>query len=404
MIISIAWKNIWRNTQRSLVLVAAVFVGIWSLLFILGWMEGMSNAYIDQTIKRKTSHIQIHHPEFAENMDPKFGFEQRRINVVAENHPSISHFAKRTKTTAMINSSSTSRGVQWYGIIPDQENNLSGMRSWLVEGELFPVKMRNPIVIGKRMSERLKVGVGQKVVLNFQTAAGDISAAACRVSGIIETGDANIDDLIVFSRLSDAQRLLTLPDGIIHEVAILADEIEGVTDLNRQLQVEMDDLSVESYKELAPELELFQSSIELNSYIMAGIFMLTLIFGIVNTMLMAILERTKELGMLMAIGMGRNRIFTLVVVETVMTSIIAAPFGLLAGYLTMQYLSERGINLARWSEGLREFGMEPVVYPSLTTDYYLLVVIAIGTTAIIASLYPAIKAIRLNPIEAMRKI
>ena len=139
-------------------------------------------------------------------------------------------------------------------------------------------------------------------------------------------------------------------------------------------------------------------------YVVIFIVMLALIFGIINTMLMAVLERTKELGMLMAIGMKRLQVFSMILVETLFLTMIAAPVGLFLGYLTVSYYGSKGIDLSAYSKGMEKFGMSDQVYLSLDFSSFIMVTIAVAITATLAALYPAIKATRLKPIEAMRTV
>ena len=121
-------------------------------------------------------------------------------------------------------------------------------------------------------------------------------------------------------------------------------------------------------------------------------------------MLMAVLERVKELGMLMAIGMNKMRVFSMVVLETLYIALVGAPIGILLGYITTQYLNRVGINLSNWSRALEEFGMKDIVRPSIEPSMIVTVAIAVFITAVLASIYPAFKAIRLRPVEALRKL
>jgi ABC-type antimicrobial peptide transport system permease subunit len=132
--------------------------------------------------------------------------------------------------------------------------------------------------------------------------------------------------------------------------------------------------------------------------------MTALVFGIVNTMLMAVLERTKELGILMAIGMNRIRVFFMIVLETIFISFIGSPVGLLVGAINIYMYSDKGVDLSNYSEGLEAFGYSSFLYPYLEPKVYIIVTIAVFITAIIASLYPAYKAIRLKPVEAIHSI
>ena len=132
--------------------------------------------------------------------------------------------------------------------------------------------------------------------------------------------------------------------------------------------------------------------------------MLALIFGIINTMLMAVLERYRELGMLMAVGMNKAKVFVMIMLETLLLGLISAPIGMLIGYLLVLMTRRNGINLSAYSDGMAEFGMSSMVYPSLETGVYWQLAIAVLLTTILGALYPAYKAIKLKPVEAIRKI
>ena len=132
--------------------------------------------------------------------------------------------------------------------------------------------------------------------------------------------------------------------------------------------------------------------------------MLALIFGIINTMLMAVLERNRELGMLMAVGLNKGKVFSMIVLETLLLGIVAAPIGLLLAWLTITYFGEKGIDLGAFSASMEQFGLSTKVYTELPTKYYWSLAISVLVTALLASLYPAWKAIKLRPVEAIRKI
>jgi len=135
-----------------------------------------------------------------------------------------------------------------------------------------------------------------------------------------------------------------------------------------------------------------------------GIILAALVFGIINTMLMAVLERMRELGMLMAIGMTKTRVFFMVIIETIYLSLVGAPLGLLVGYLTISYYTTTGVDLTEYSEGLEAFGYSSILYPYVDNNAYMIVTLGVMLMAVVASLYPARKAIKLNPVEALHKI
>ncbi len=286
----------------------------------------------------------------------------------------------------------------------NEEQQVSKLGNKLLEGEELDGSTRNQILISSRLAEKLKVKLRSKVVMTFQNINNDITTAAFRVHGIYRTSNKRNDELYVFANRSDLQRLTEMPEDAAHELAILVNDFDATDREAAVLKESYPELLVETYKEISPDLELFNSQIQLNMIIMTTIFMLALIFGIINTMLMAVLERIKELGMLMAVGMNKMRVFVMVMLETIFIAFIGAPVGMLLGYITTKYLNRVGIDLSNWSSALEEFGMSDLVRPEVDTHTFFTISIAVVITAILASIYPAIKAISLKPVEALRKI
>jgi ABC-type lipoprotein release transport system permease subunit len=290
------------------------------------------------------------------------------------------------------------------GIEPQKEQVVTRLLDKLIEGDGFDPSKRNQILISRRMADKLKVNLRSKVVMTFQNIHGDITTAAFRVTGIYKTSNRMSDELYVYALIDDIRRLTEIPEKGAHEIALLVNDFNQTDQFASVIKPLYPRWKVETYKEISPDLELFNSQIRINMIIMTVIFMLALIFGIINTMLMAVLERMKELGMLMAVGMNKIKIFLMVVLETIFIALIGAPIGMLLGIATTRYLNKIGIDLSRWSRALEEFGMSEIVRPVLSSESLMTITMAVILTAVLASIYPALKAIKLKPVEALRKI
>ncbi|MBL4715936.1 MAG: FtsX-like permease family protein [Bacteroidia bacterium] len=214
---------------------------------------------------------------------------------------------------------------------------------------------------------------------------------------------SKFNELNVYVRDTDLAKLIAIPNGI-HEIALYLKDKKKADTLAVQLQSEFPGLLIEPWSELAPELKLLQEQLQINMIILMTIIMLALIFGIINTMLMAVLERMKELGVLMAVGMNKMKVFTMIVLETIFLSVLGGPAGLLLGFLIVSYLGKVGINLSMYGEGLHDMGMNEIVRPYLPAVKYVHLSIMVMVTAVLAAIYPALRAIRLKPVDAIRKI
>lgn len=404
MILKIAWKNIWRSRTRSWVVIGAIILGIWSLIFMLSFSEGMINSYVSNAIQNEVSHIQLHPPEFLEDREVQYYFGQIATKVKTLNQtPNVKAVTVRSFANGMLSTSNGVRGIQIRGVDPQKEAKLTKLDQKVVDGAYFNNKRKNQVLISKRIAEKLKVKVRSKVVLTFQTLDQEITSAAFRIMGLFDSGSTIFDEANLIVKQEDLNRLLGQPN-IGHEIALLINNIDSLNQTKQSLSTQFADLKVETYREISPDLELYESQMQTSATIFIVIIMLALVFGIINTMLMAVLERYKELGMLMAVGMNKLRVFTMIVAETIMLALIALLPGLLLGYLTVQYFGRYGIDLSAFSKGLKQFGMSEMVYTSLSQGFYIQLALSVCITGVVASIYPALKAIRLRPVEAIRKI
>lgn len=403
--VGLAWKNIWRNRIRSIVVIGAIAIGIWAILFISGFTRGMVQNYINDSISTQISHIQIHHPKFGDDKELKFNIaESNALRQELLAMDGVKSATTRTISNGMISSSKGARGVNIIGIDPAEESQVTAMKDKMIEGDYLNVDKKNPIILSSRIAEKLGLKIRSKVILTFQNVEQEITAGAFRVVGIYNTGNAQYDELQIYVKKEDLQRLIGVDEPIVHEMALLVNDFNAVDQVRDQIKHAHPNLLIENYKELSPDLELFNTQIQLNIVILTIIIMLALIFGIINTMLMAVLERKKELGMLMAIGMNKWKVFKLIVMETLFLSFVGGPLGLLIAYVTLLGFSQTGIDLSQWSGGLSQFGLNPIIYPDLHTGSFIFVMISVMITAFLASIYPARKAVKLKPVEALRAL
>lgn len=293
------------------------------------------------------------------------------------------------------------------GILPGQENALSGIQEKIVEGQFISDADLKGLLVSEKLTQKFKLKLKSRVVLTFQDDAGEIQSAAYRVTGIFNTGNAMVDQGQVLVNQAGLRTLLfadSVPQDRYHEVAVELIRPDMVDSVQPKLSQMMPGILVQNYKELAPDLALMETQIRTSGLIFIGIFMLALIFGIVNTMLMAVLERYKELGMLQAIGMPKNKVFNMVVLETLFLSIVGVPIGFFLGWLSVKAFQQNGFDLSAFAKGNEQFGMSSRIFPILDPTLFIQLGIAVAITAFLASIYPALKAIKLKPVEAIRKI
>ena len=405
MIIQMAWRNIWRNKMRSLVIALSVAIGLFAGLAVLALHKGMLLSRVRTVIEAEVSHLQIHHSQFKKDYDPKYildSSEQRIKQLLLS--PLIKAVTVRSVTQAMLSTASGSAGVQVNGIIPETENKISQLEKKVHEGAGFADQKKNEIILSRKLADKMKLKMASKVVLTFTDTATNIVAAAFRITGIYQTENTPQDERNVYVTMKDLNELLGIGNSSFHEIAILLNNDSALETAKQQLKKEYPGELIETWKDISPETDLMVSTMDFYMYIIIGIIMLALAFGIINTMLMAILERMREIGMMVALGMNRLRLITLVLLETIFLTFTGTPFGLFFAWVATEYFNKKGIDTSSFAgETMSSFGFSSIIYPEFPVDELPEVLAIVIITALISCIFPAIKSGRLQPAEALRK-
>lgn len=408
MIIKIAWKNIWRNPIRSGVVIVSVLLGIWAGIFVLAFSLGMNNQRVKAQLDNFVGHITIKHAQYDEDKLVKYYLKDAKTIVAQlQQNKAIAATTTRVSAIGMVTSSAGGYGASIHGIDLKNEPKVFSLKDKLTEGKYFEGIKRNPIVIGQKLAKRLKLKLRSKLVLTFQNETGDITSGAFRVAGIYKSSNTVYDESNVFVRDTDLQGLLG-NDQIVHHIICRVNDYQLAPDLVHQMTGTLQGLGknikIQSWKGTSPDLAYANDMMSQMLFIFVGIILLGLSMGIVNTMLMAVLERTRELGMLMAVGMSKSRVFRMIVIETFFLTCVGAPIGLLLAWATIHYTGSQGINLGMFSSGLENFGYDTIIRPMLDSSYYAQIGMMVVMAALLSAIYPALKALKLKPVEAIRKI
>jgi ABC-type lipoprotein release transport system permease subunit len=248
----------------------------------------------------------------------------------------------------------------------------------------------------------MKLRENSKLVLTFTDSSDNIVSSAYRVVGIYQSNNAPLDEINVYIRQAGLNELLLIGNSF-HEIGILLKNDEDLAATMDRLQKTFPGILVESWKEISPETQLLVKTVDTYSLIFMVIILIALSFGILNTMLMSVLERTREIGMMVALGTSRKRIFLLVFLETLLLSMLGAPVGLAGGYFLINYFERYGLDLSGKEEMMASFGFNTLIYPSFPWEKIIMILVLVIGTAIISCIYPSIKALRLQPVEALRR-
>lgn len=402
-IISLGWKNIWRNPTRSGVVIIAVLLGIWAGVFISAFFNSIAQGYLQNQLNLSVGHIQITHPEFEDQFNPEYNIaNSKQLLTNLKTKDDISSIRYESLAMGLAQSAANSYGATIHGV-DTTENTNQPVTQYLKQGDFLQSINRNPIVIGNALADRLELDLRSKMVISFQDVDGNITGGAFRVAGIFDSFNDNYDKGNVFVLRDDLNRLLG-QENLVHKITLKLNDFTQANQKAEILKNQYPDLKATSWATIAPELEYVFSSMDITLYVVMVIITIALVFSIINTMLMAVLERTRELGMLMAVGMNKKRLFGMILSETFFLTMVGTPLGLLFGWVTVTVLGNTGIDLSAFAEGMNAYGMDTVIYPELSAIYYLNVTLLIAIAALLSALYPAWKTLKLKPVEAIRKI
>jgi ABC-type lipoprotein release transport system permease subunit len=404
MIWSIAWRNVWRNKVRSIVMIVAIALGLVAGVFTMAFMQGSVNAKIESTTKSELSHLQIHAPHFSENKEISY-FISNSTKLVSEieSLDSVEAASPRLIAEPFITAAHGTGGGKLIGVKPEKEKNVTDISEQVIKGTYLEKTSRMPpILIGEKLAKKLKLKIGSKINVQMVDLEGNLSAKGYRVGGIYRTANTTFDANNLFIRYRDLQQQLGIEKDAAHEIAIRIKSGDEAALIKPSIKKIAGGYIVETWKELSPEMSLLTDSMNQYMYIFIMIILLGLCFGIINTMLMAVLERVKEIGMLMAVGMNRRRIFGMIILESVLLTITGGFIGILTGAAITKYFETTPIDISMFSKGLEKFGFATQVYTSYNTETLVTIAVLVIITGLISAVYPARKALKLNPAEATR--
>ena len=404
MILSISWRNVWRNKIRSLVVILAVTVGMFGGTFTMGLMEGVIKSKINDVIKYETAHIQMHDSAFMDNFELIYCMNHVSDKIrQLESNPNIEAASTRFKIFTTLRTSHGIAGVSLISVDPEKEIKVTSLQDKIIEGDYFTnSKKRNPIIISSKLAEKLNAKINSKIVVDFISIDSVSTPDLFKVIGIYKTSNGMFDEMNAFIQNSDMRKIVGFSDDQAHEIAIRVSNNDVVDQVKAELQNQYPDLDIKTWLNIAPDAAMLVEMGDFMLYLIMFIILMALSFGIINTMMMAVMERRKELGMLMAVGMSKRRVFTMIMLETIFLSIVGAVIGILIAAGVVHYYGQAGIDFSQYAEGFEQVGYAAIVYPELNIGSYLIVFVMVIAVAILACIYPARKALRLKPVEALK--
>ena len=405
--LAIAGRNILRNRRRTAITAGGTAFGIVAFVFLFGFFDGFGEDLTETATRYVTGHVQVERAGFRLDYAPELAFDGAdALLQQLRAAPEVEAAAPRVQVQALASSAAKSEGILLVGIVPEAEREVTFIHRTIVEGRPLGAGADRDILIGRKLAERLAVRLGEKVIVMAQAADGELGTGAYRVVGIFATESGTFDGAIAYITLPAAQSLLALDSRVstinlrLRDRAALADKLPEL-----QRRIAPFGLSLAPWPELLPQIEEMVRLIRVFSNIMLAVAFIVIAMAIMNTVFMAVAERTREFGVMMALGTPPAAIQRMVVYETLALMLLASFIGYGLGFMLVAYFGRQGIDLSGFFRGYSAIpGLTGVVHPKLLMGHIAVPALVLFTASVMVSLYPAARAARLDPVRAIRHV
>lgn len=406
---AIAWRNIMRNKKRSFITAFAIAFGLIALIFMWALIDGIYPAMIDNMTSMYMGHLEIARPEYVDKPKLEYAItdEEPVLRAIREN-PDIDAWSPRLSIFGLLTYADNSQGVAVVGVDPEKEANFGQLVSFVKEGHFLEDADVAGAVIGATLAKNLDVRLGEKVFFLSQGPRSELAYMNFTVVGIMRSNVPELDGSLAFVRRADllSPDMLDMPAGFT-TVAVRMKSHDVMDSAAAALNAALPEgVRGRTWKEMVP---WFEQAIEMDNafgYLLVFIMMVVVVAGILNTVLMSVMERTREFGIMRALGTKKRQVFLMVTIEACTLGLIGLLSGLVIGVITVLIVGQTGINLygSLDPEILGEFYIDPVVYPMLHLEHLATTCIAVILMTVLVSLYPARRAARLAPITAIKTL
>ncbi|MDH5356312.1 MAG: ABC transporter permease [Gammaproteobacteria bacterium] len=401
VILVLSWRNLWRNHRRTIIMLAAISVGVWAMIFMTALMRGMVDDMLKQGIQNLPGHIQIHHPDFRDDPSIVNSIDEPSGNLLdALNDPATKAWSTRIKVPAVIASERETRGINLLGIEPGKETLLSGIGDQIIEGRFLRDSNDNGLIIGAKLAERLETRVGKRVVVISQDPDNNIAERGFKVVGIYKAKMPRLEEFNVYAALESLQDLLKIKPQI-SQISIVGEDFRDIALLYHRLKLATpENLEIKTWYELDAYLKYMLNMMDGFVLVWVIIIFLALSFGLVNTLAMAVFERVHEIGLIQALGMRPGMIVYQILLESLLLLLMGLSIGNLLAFITVKPL-ESGMDISIVAEGMAMMGASSMLYPSLTAADMILANMVVIILGILTSILPAWRAAQLDPVRAL---
>jgi len=405
--VRMAWRNLWRQKRRTWLTATAMIFSNVLLVFMISLQFGSYQMMIDNTLRSFSGHIQVQHEGYQENPSLRRSISgiADLANRIQEQLPDAG-VAARASGFALASSDQRSLGIEVFGVQPSREPSVSTFPGMISSGRYLEEENASEMVVGSALARNLKVGIGDEITLMGSGWDGSFAAGIVTVVGIFDSGSEETNRSLAEVPLAYFQEMFSMGDR--GNAVVVA--LKSLDDSNHALQTlgplvdDMEELTVLDWDRLHPGLKQAIQADFSSAWLMYGVLIILVAFSVMNTQLMSVLERTREFGVMSALGIKPFRLAALILLETALMALIGLLVGLFLGWLVTIYFNQVGFSYPGMEEIAEKFNMSDRMYPSVTFLSMLLGPCVVFIFCLLAAIYPSLRLFRLQPVEAMRAV
>lgn len=402
-LIIIAWRNLWRKPWRTLITSGSIFFGVLLASFMTSMQYGSYEAMISNVVKFYSGYMQVFTEEYHDNKTINNTFIlDDELKSIIDNERGITHYTQRLEYFSLASSEEITKGSVIIGVDPKGENNVTGLKKWVKEGEYLDTSS-NGVLVARDLAKYLQIGVGDSVILYGQGYHGVMAAGIYPVCGILEFPSPELNKQFIYMPLTHAQELFSAPKRLSSLVLMVEDNYHLPPVLKSLKKEILSPMMVMSWAELQPELVQMIDGDKAGGLFMKSLLYIIITFGILGTILMMVSERKRELGVMIAIGMQRTRLSAILFYETFFIGLIGAMAGFVISIPLCYYYFLNPIPLVGdAAKTMENMGIEPFMYFSMQPDAFYTQAIIVFAITMVISIYPMIKSFTLKLTTALR--
>ncbi|MDU9047271.1 MAG: ABC transporter permease [Candidatus Electrothrix sp. Rat3] len=400
----IAWASLIRRRTRSVLLVLMIAVSLWGLLFMEGIYDGMTEQMIANALRSDSGHISLFGKGY--RLDPDLSRwinRDQEVLAVLDKDPRVKSAVTRLKQDGLVATAHYSRGAVLLGIDLEAEEEHGQLGSYLDQGDFTFGKKGRQAIIGYKLAEKLHVRIGSKIIISAQDSQQEVSSLPVRISGILKTNNMALDEHAVLLSQGQMQRLLSMENGAA-QIAVLLHDETALAQVQEDLSRQFPELDVQRWDELYPALLQSREMMKVFNMVTNMLIFCVAALGIFGVMLVSVLERLREFGIMLAIGTRFSEITRIILAESFFMGFLGYGLGALIGFSTLYYFKIYGLDLNMFSDAFAEFGMDAVTYAIIRPSYFITALVAVIVATLLSVPIPLRVLKKSKPIEAINAI